>query len=131
MTYKVIQYFTDLQDFGHPYHEGDIFPRDGLKVSEKRLMELSTANNRRKTPLIKAVDDKDFVVNDKVVGRVKDDVIEITDEETIKENTYTKTEINRMPVAELKDLAILNGIKVDEDTTGSQLKKLLIEKFEL
>lgn len=47
------------------------------------------------------------------------------------EAEYTKTEINRMPIVELKELAIANGIKVDEDTTGSQLKKLLIEKFEL
>ena len=28
--YKVIKYFTDLQDNEHPYNAGDTFPRDGL-----------------------------------------------------------------------------------------------------
>ena len=37
MSYKVIHYFTDLQDFNHPYKVGDSFPRLGLKVSEDRL----------------------------------------------------------------------------------------------
>lgn len=53
--YTVIKYFTDLQDSGFAYHEGDIFPREGLKVSKERLEELSTSANRRKQPLIKEV----------------------------------------------------------------------------
>ena len=32
--YRVIEYFTDLQDDDHEYRTGDIFPREGLKVSE-------------------------------------------------------------------------------------------------
>lgn len=51
--YKVIKYFTDLQDNDCPYKEGDIFPRKGVEVSEERLAELSGSNNRRKEPLIK------------------------------------------------------------------------------
>ena len=42
MTYKVIEYFTDLQDNDHEYNVGDLFPRDGKEVSEERLTELST-----------------------------------------------------------------------------------------
>lgn len=53
--YRVIKYFTDLQDGGHAYHEGDAFPRGGFEVSEKRLMELSTNKNRRRIPLIEKV----------------------------------------------------------------------------
>ncbi|MBR2654677.1 MAG: hypothetical protein IKD59_09035 [Lachnospiraceae bacterium] len=53
--YKVLSYFTDLQDGGHPYHEGDAYPREGLEVSEERLIELSTAANRRKKPLIEFI----------------------------------------------------------------------------
>ena len=51
-----------------------------------------------------------------------------------KENdgfNYTKTEINRMSTAELKEVAKANGIKNAEDITGGELKKILIEKFEL
>ena len=42
---------------------------------------------------------------------------------------YTKTEINRMSTADLKKLAKENGI--DEDLSGAEIKKALIEKFEL
>lgn len=58
MAYKVIRYFEDLQDNNHPYTEGDIFPRDGLSVSDERIKELSGSNNLQKTPLIKKVREK-------------------------------------------------------------------------
>ena len=51
-----------------------------------------------------------------------------------KENdgfNYTKTEINRMSTAELREVAKANGIENAEDITGGELKKILIEKFEL
>jgi hypothetical protein len=54
--YKVIKYFTDLQDNNHAYNVGDEFPHKGLEVSEKRLLELSTDANRRRMPLIEKVE---------------------------------------------------------------------------
>ena len=51
---KVISIFRDLQDNGHIYRPGDKFPRDGVSVSDERIMELSTANNARGKPLIAA-----------------------------------------------------------------------------
>lgn len=72
-----------------------------------------------------------FVVDNKVIGRAKDDVIEITDKEVIKENQFTKSEIARMPIADLKEVAKLNGIENAEDMTGAKIKEVLIEKFEL
>ena len=56
-AYKVIEAFVDLQNGGHRYHVGDVFPHDGIAVSEKRINELSSAENRRKMPLIKKVDE--------------------------------------------------------------------------
>lgn len=50
--YKVIEYFTDLHDNDHEYHEGDIFPREGVKVSKERLKELASSDNKRGKPLI-------------------------------------------------------------------------------
>ena len=38
--YRVIEYFTDLHDDDHEYREGDVFPREGIKVSKERLEEL-------------------------------------------------------------------------------------------
>lgn len=58
MTYKVIKYFTDLQDDDYEYNVGDPFPRTGLDVSEERLTELSTKNNRQNKPLIERVEEQ-------------------------------------------------------------------------
>ena len=106
--YEVIKFFTDLQDFNHPYSVGDIFPRSGMTVSEARLAELSGKNNRQGTPLIKKVS-----------------------EEQREAVEYTKTQINRMSASELKVLANNVGITEAENLTGSALKKLLIEHFNL
>lgn len=54
--YRVIKFFTDLQDNNHAYKVGDVFPHDGMKVSEMRLKELSTDANRRHMPLIEKVE---------------------------------------------------------------------------
>ena len=50
--YKVLKYFTDLQDNNYPYKAGDEFPRKGLDVPAERLEELSTAKNKRGIPVI-------------------------------------------------------------------------------
>ena len=66
MTYRVIKYFTDLQDNGYPYNVGDIFPHEGKEVKPSRIAELASDNNRRKMPLIELVkdDSKDAPVTD-------------------------------------------------------------------
>lgn len=58
MTYKVIKFFTDLQDNEHPYNVGDTFPRSGVTVTEARLAELSGRENRQGVPLIEQVKPK-------------------------------------------------------------------------
>lgn len=122
--YKVISYFTDLQDFNHPYKVGDEFPRLGLKVSDKRLEELASNKNKQGKPLIK-----------KVEVPKQDDFSQHMNAPEITEKSaevkYTKTEINRMSTAELKEVAKLNGIEDADDMTGGELKKVLIEKFGL
>ena len=47
------------------------------------------------------------------------------------QNQYTKTEINRMSIAELQILALEDGIDGSNEMTGAELKKVLIEKFGL
>ena len=58
--YRVIRYFTDLQDNNHAYNVGDTFPHKGCgyAVSEQRFAELAGKNNLQKRPLIKFVEDK-------------------------------------------------------------------------
>lgn len=122
MSYKVIHYFEDLQDFNHPYKVGDEFPRLGLKVSDNRLEELASNKNKQGKPLIKKAeepkqDDFSQYMN----------APEITEESA--EVKYTKTEINRMSTADLKELAKENGL--EDGLNGAEIKKALIKKFGL
>lgn len=104
--YKVIHYFTDLQDNDYAYHVGDEYPRHGLSVSDTRIKELSGSENKQKTPLISYVEDVNVV-----------------------EKTYTKTDISRMSKSELVALATENGIANADGISGSELKVMLIEKL--
>lgn len=119
MSYRVIHYFTDLQDFNHPYKVGETFPRLGINVTEERLKELSSKNNKQGKPLIEEV-------------KIDNDFSEFMNPpEEVKSVSYTKTEINRMSTAELQELAKEQGIENAENITGAELKKILIEKFGL
>lgn len=55
MSYKVIRYFTDLQDGNFKYTEGMTYPREGYVPSDKRIAELAGSQNKQKTPLIQAI----------------------------------------------------------------------------
>lgn len=124
--HEVIHFFTDLQDSNHPYNVGDKFPRDGMTVSEERLIELSGNNNRQRKPLIKKVAE---TVGDILPKDGKDDNAKYYDEQPRKQ--YTKTDINRMLTSELQTLAAESGIENAFEKSGGELKKLLIQKFGL
>lgn len=64
------------------------------------------------------------------VRPVEEKVSVVSDVEE-KTNQYTKTEINRMSTAELKELALEEKIDGSDDMTGGELKKILIEHFKL
>lgn len=55
--YRVIKYFTDLQDHDHAYSVGDVFPREGHEVTAARLAELAGKNNKQGQPLIQLVEE--------------------------------------------------------------------------
>lgn len=54
--YKAIESFADIQDNNTIYKPGDVFPRNGVTVSNERLLELSSTNNLLRKPLIAAVE---------------------------------------------------------------------------
>lgn len=114
--YKVMHVFADLQDNSYIYHEGDIFPREDVHPSEKRLYELSSKYNLQGKPLIEYVEN---------------DVQEVEENSDENQKKYTKTEINRLSTADLRELAKEYGIEDAENTSGANLKKILIEKFRL
>ena len=119
MSYKVIHYFTDLQDFNHPYKVGDTFPRLGFKVSNERLEELASNKNKQGKPLIEKVEEV----------KEKNFLDEFAENLAKEEFAYTKTEINRMSTADLKKLAKENGL--DDSLSGAEIKKALIDKYGL
>ena len=55
--YIVVKDFTDLQDNDHVYKADDQYPREGVKVTDDRIKELSSTDNKRKEVLIKEQDD--------------------------------------------------------------------------
>lgn len=57
--------------------------------------------------------------------------IEETRQNVSSSFNYTKTDINRMSTADLQALAKEQGIGGAELLSGAELKKLLIEKFNL
>ena len=57
--YKVIKYFTDMQDGNYAYDPKDparnTYPRKGLSVLPSRIKELATDKNRQGCPLIEEI----------------------------------------------------------------------------
>lgn len=118
--YEVIHYFTDLQDNEYPYNVGDVFPHDGLTVSDERLKELSGSNNKQHKPLIKFTEEEiPFSDND----------IELEGGSAAKK--YTKSDIQRMNKAELQELAKNNSIEGAGEMTVQELKEYLLNVFGL
>ena len=56
--YKVIKYFTDLQDNNYAYYVGDTFPHNGVEVGAGRIPELSSDKTLQRVPLIKEAAEK-------------------------------------------------------------------------
>lgn len=51
--------WVDLQDNKYEYKQGDIYPREGLEVSEERIKELSGIHNKLGEVLIQKVENKE------------------------------------------------------------------------
>ncbi|WP_100373074.1 hypothetical protein [Bacillus sp. FJAT-45037] len=59
MSYEVLEDFKDLKDKNKIYRKGDTYPKPvNKKISEARLEELSSANNKLGAPLIKKLNEK-------------------------------------------------------------------------
>lgn len=82
MGYRVIEYFTDLQDNNYAYNVGDVFPHVGMEVTPSRIAELAGSNNKRKMPLIERVADETPV--ESVDETIDESVDETVDEKPVK-----------------------------------------------
>lgn len=62
---------------------------------------------------------------------VNEETVAVEQETESEQNQYSKTTINRMSTAELQALATEQGINNANDITGGELKRILIDKFNL
>lgn len=53
----------------------------------------------------------------------------VTNDKNEHMETFTKTDIHRMPIAELRKLASEKGVNGFMEMNGAELKKILIEKI--
>ena len=90
MAYIVVKHFTDLQDHGHKYAEGDTYPREGYEPSAERIEMLSTAMNRQRTVLIEAV--PEVIPETESAETVEESAVEETAEEKSKRKSRKKAE---------------------------------------
>lgn len=55
--YEVINNFKDLEDNNHLYLKGNIYPREGLEPTNKRIKELATEKNKIGKKIIQKIED--------------------------------------------------------------------------
>lgn len=53
--FRVIKYFTDMQDNNFAYNVGDEYPRKDMSVLPSRIKELASNKNRQGCPLIEEI----------------------------------------------------------------------------
>lgn len=105
------------------YKAGENVPNDVEEVSEAETEAEEVAEMQN----IDATSPVDDVVNEEVVNLPTEEV----DEPTKANLTVTKTDVNRMLIADLKKFAKKNGIKNADAKSGAELKKELINKLGL
>lgn len=75
MTFLVIAPFVDLEDGHHIYRKGDIYPREGLNVSDERIMQLLSTQNKARKSFIERIaeqtNEESSVVETKTVETVE------------------------------------------------------------
>jgi len=114
MSYRVVEFFTDLTDNNYAYHTGDKFPRDGVVVGEERFSELSSENNKLGRAVIERVDDEPEVVEETPV-----------DDATEGEEKYTEEKLSELTAREIKILAAERGYKITKNSKTDVIAQFL------
>lgn len=88
--YRVINSFKDLEDNNHIYIKNkDIYPREGLEPTKKRIKELTSTKNKIGKVLIEKIEDEELENNEEVnsketeiIEQVKENKEDVVSEET-------------------------------------------------
>jgi hypothetical protein len=73
----------------------------------------------------------DDTTPEKIVEPLKEDNVAEPTTENTKDFPYNRTEVNRLSTSDLQKIGAEYGIENAYETSGSQLKKMLIEKYGL
>ena len=91
--YRVVyKKFKDLEDNNHIYKQGDIYPREGLEPTKKRISELSSKKNKIGEILIKKIEESKEnkeAIEDEKTEEPKENQ-ESTDDEKVEESKENK-----------------------------------------
>lgn len=144
--YEVIDFFTDLRDYDHPYNVGDEFPRQGVTVSEERIAELSSDKNRQGRPLIKAVEvsnttdstkedaapgheiKDDPAANEPIAtpGSQENDKPAVTpDVPAAETHKYSKEDIEAMKLNQIREIAGKLGFKISSTSKDGAVAEFM------
>ncbi len=148
--YEVIDFFTDLRDYDHPYNVGDEFPRHGVTVSEERLAELLSDKNRQGRPLIKAVEvsntpdstKEDAAPGQKTNSEIKDDPAAAEpiatpgsqendkpavtpDVPAAETHKYSKEDIEAMKLNQIREIAGKLGFKISSTSKDGAVAEFM------
>lgn len=113
--YRVVRYFTDLQDNNYAYNAGDKFPRDGMVVSNERINELLSDKNKQCRQLIQYVDEfESEVADDSPVGEVG--------------KVYNEDDLSEMTTREIKEVADERGYKITKTAKADVISQFLAQQ---
>ncbi len=127
--YIVVNKFKDLEDNDYLYKIGKVYPHEKREVSEKRIKELSTKNNKLKKVLIKEVDILDL--NQEQLCEVA--TIEGIDLKMLileKLNAADNEVNDNQKLKEVQEKAKGLGIEFSNDMSVEELNKLVEKKSE-
>jgi len=120
--YRVVKFFTDLQDNNHAYNVGDEFPREGMSVDVDRINLLLSGNNRQGTPLIK---EENAVETPK--EEIEEPKEEVADPEVVEtvDGKETEDSLSGMTTKEIKALAAERGYKITKFAKSDVIEQFL------
>lgn len=89
--YRVVNSFKDLEDNNHIYIKNkDIYPREGLEPTKKRIKELTSTKNKIGKVLIEKIEDEKPEENNEEINSEETEIIEQVEEnkeEVVSEET--------------------------------------------
>lgn len=125
--YRVVSFFTDLQDNSYAYNVGDVFPRVGMTVSSDRINELRSAENKQHKQLIEYVDEEEGIsIADEPQGDIDSDFS--YDSPIEAQETFDEISLSDMTTKEIVALAERRGYKITKIKKSDVISQFLAQQ---